>query len=716
MPVFSYHALAQTGMTQEEKNMVKYWYYRNRLQYFMVEGSGVGESQVAGVRNHYNSGILSFGQHSAYLGDYMGVLATEYYLLDQNDQDVNQTLLELYYAMQTYIEQMDKCESEFPWESLNMNDQYDGFFMRNNVPNDFVDLHPELNKNIEENSSHSEGNPGWINCVSGNIDPTDEESTLIEVMSQDEAIFLLRNLALVKKYVPDNVHFYDKDNNLIPYDFKTTAKTIATSIIDFIRFSPYQIANPWEIWRPDGVRVRDSLGGNAKYLSYGFRNTYSFLTESIYGQPDLLDVLFYERIFLKIPYVSWIGSNVTTSHLSSSLAAVGNCWHTRINLGLIHFYISSTQMKLNTVTDRFNWDTFYISLWAVLHDKEINSDYLSMQKIRDQLNAAPCNGPYMISDVDFSAGWACSAKFWHDVITQNEGATDFRGMYNGLDYMLLFNLYRILNPNILPAYNNYHHPYHTGNVTAPENYIAMRSIQSEQLITAEAQSVEFRAGENIELLPGFGTETGVDFTAYIEPVACDENIMLSESSKQYFTRTIIEDTLSLVTLKCSTGFGDTIQFNGIDDDTTGLLGYNWSFPEPAQVITSNMVYNPKVLFPLCNHTYDSCSLIITDTANNTGTLYFSLHKECCDTLELKNQNNLISAFPNPNRGVFNLISKDANVDYSIKVYNLYGQIVYSGSSQNGEAKIVIQGEPVGLYLINLLYNDGRKQTIKVEIN
>ncbi|HRW20735.1 MAG TPA: T9SS type A sorting domain-containing protein, partial [Bacteroidales bacterium] len=86
------------------------------------------------------------------------------------------------------------------------------------------------------------------------------------------------------------------------------------------------------------------------------------------------------------------------------------------------------------------------------------------------------------------------------------------------------------------------------------------------------------------------------------------------------------------------------------------------------------------------------------------------------TLELKNQNNLISAFPNPNRGVFNLISKDANVDYSIKVYNLYGQIVYSGSSQNGEAKIVIQGEPVGLYLINLLYNDGRKQTIKVEIN
>ncbi|HOY39688.1 MAG TPA: hypothetical protein PLP11_08315 [Bacteroidales bacterium] len=33
---------AQTSMTQEEENMVKYWYYRNRLQYFMVQGAGIG--------------------------------------------------------------------------------------------------------------------------------------------------------------------------------------------------------------------------------------------------------------------------------------------------------------------------------------------------------------------------------------------------------------------------------------------------------------------------------------------------------------------------------------------------------------------------------------------------------------------------------------------------------------------------------------------------
>ncbi len=35
---------AQTSMTQEEENMVKYWYYRNRLQYFMVQGAGIGEN------------------------------------------------------------------------------------------------------------------------------------------------------------------------------------------------------------------------------------------------------------------------------------------------------------------------------------------------------------------------------------------------------------------------------------------------------------------------------------------------------------------------------------------------------------------------------------------------------------------------------------------------------------------------------------------------
>jgi len=42
---FSSFSQAQTSMTQEEENMVKYWYYRNRLQYFMVQGAGIGEGQ-----------------------------------------------------------------------------------------------------------------------------------------------------------------------------------------------------------------------------------------------------------------------------------------------------------------------------------------------------------------------------------------------------------------------------------------------------------------------------------------------------------------------------------------------------------------------------------------------------------------------------------------------------------------------------------------------
>ena len=32
-------------------NMIKYWYYRDRLQYFVVQGLNIGESQIACVRN-----------------------------------------------------------------------------------------------------------------------------------------------------------------------------------------------------------------------------------------------------------------------------------------------------------------------------------------------------------------------------------------------------------------------------------------------------------------------------------------------------------------------------------------------------------------------------------------------------------------------------------------------------------------------------------------
>jgi len=81
--------------SQIQTDMIKYWYYRNRLQYFVVPGDKIGESQIVCVRNSlttdpYDVGNkfknVDYGQHGKYTGLYLGTLATEYYLLNNNGQ------------------------------------------------------------------------------------------------------------------------------------------------------------------------------------------------------------------------------------------------------------------------------------------------------------------------------------------------------------------------------------------------------------------------------------------------------------------------------------------------------------------------------------------------------------------------------------------------------------------------------------------------------
>ena len=65
-------------------NLLKYWYYRDRLKHFVIPGNNIGESEVAGTRNNLLYAPwenIDFGQHGCYFGYYLGILATEYQLL-----------------------------------------------------------------------------------------------------------------------------------------------------------------------------------------------------------------------------------------------------------------------------------------------------------------------------------------------------------------------------------------------------------------------------------------------------------------------------------------------------------------------------------------------------------------------------------------------------------------------------------------------------------
>ncbi len=80
--------------SQSSTDLMKYWYYRNRLKYFVIPSEKIGESQIVCTRNRKDGNIaddgryanIDYGQLGEHDGLYIAVLATEYYLLNKNGQ------------------------------------------------------------------------------------------------------------------------------------------------------------------------------------------------------------------------------------------------------------------------------------------------------------------------------------------------------------------------------------------------------------------------------------------------------------------------------------------------------------------------------------------------------------------------------------------------------------------------------------------------------
>lgn len=142
----------QGVFSQINNNIIKYWYYRNRLQYFVVPGEKQGESQIICVRNKIYIDPASndpnpagrknadYGQPGMHTGYYLGTLATEYYLLNKNGQyeDAAKTAHELYMALYAIQEFWDKKAEDY-WldkehNNIRYSEHYNGIRIRGNVP------------------------------------------------------------------------------------------------------------------------------------------------------------------------------------------------------------------------------------------------------------------------------------------------------------------------------------------------------------------------------------------------------------------------------------------------------------------------------------------------------------------------------------------------------------------------------------------------------
>ncbi len=563
LPLKTYSQLNEDHMWGD---ILRYWYYSERLNYFTVPGTNLGEGYMAGIRNQIGNSAwesMNYDQQAEYLGNYIGVLATQYKILSDNQQeygmgyDCNNTLANLYYSLQTYLNQMDNCEGNpnIPCYGGSNSPKPEGFFIRCYMPpvtgfflppwpsggTDLQIVHSqELNFGLnstnlyEGNGSFNglpPGKPGWINYVS----VTDR----CEDMSQDEAIDLLMGLALVAKFIPTGSHpIILNDGSTVSYDIRGTAVAIADAIVKWIN-----INGDWHIYKPDRATLVPN-GSDAEAYAFALATTATKFTGYPIDTYMPSDQTGYD---IEWQTLTREYNNVTSDDaMALTLASMCDCYYDPPGIQTTGYCIK--ELAQNPALE---WDDFYLLLWSALNDKSSN-DYVQdiLQGAINLLNVGPCEGPYFYDASHYAgSGWCTSDRWHHTNYEQNNGESGtFYGNYNGLDYMLLMNLYLIASNSIYKAhYMNYTYrnlsgyypnkflPWSeiNGDAANPINFVSLDQITSNTQfnnylypwgsISPELAHGTFEAANSITLTPGFKVETGAYFHGFInDNISCTD--------------------------------------------------------------------------------------------------------------------------------------------------------------------------------------------------
>ncbi len=575
---------------------------------------------------------MDIDQPRMMMGFYIGMLATEYKLLKDNGQiaSANATLSELNLALDALI-RMDKCEDDIPW--YYSYETMDGFFIREDIP---AVLSPEMeiyfNQEINPNVSsryQALNQPGLPTIIKGNhvrsnrrfedeysvfsLNPTWEQDwqnystgnpTYWEYwkrqkfVSQDELIGMMMGLALVVKCVDDqptknkaidiggkSVSYTLGNNTLTGSEYASIIASATgidgsivftgLSVVDnrLLTLSSVELGKNWMRF-PDNTIISDKSGGNTfafskgivysgRFITSGCENAYPEIYESLSG---------YQKAIWQLA-LNGLESNIVNQSSRNNMAMMSR---------LLAVSGLSDYRTLKHMGDYHKWDVFYLMVRAVLHDGDLrNMNFFNFGRLIDQLETAPCGGPYkfnVTSESDygtvnynvFPVGWATYLKFQTDVESQNGGhnhlglATgyhdDDRGVFSGIDYMLLYNLACLAFPNGFD-YEGQHYsfPYYInlnnriisdaylpiilsgplsnveiGSVASPEELRGISSISTDMIVSNQAMlypnttsfqagvngDVTLKAGESIKLTDGFRVDAGAHFLARIESYSC----------------------------------------------------------------------------------------------------------------------------------------------------------------------------------------------------
>jgi hypothetical protein len=461
--------LQANGISQAQINTWRYWNYRNRLRnefrvYSVDQGGCLPAEMYIKIVNGSTKG--NWGDSTIHLGWYIGVLATEFAMLTNRNYlgygypaDLRNTVRELYCALGA-LERLDQFGEQAMWED---HEYYHsgitgtvgyqwpstpGFFIRDDVASDTA---------------------AKLGYQLGVSDYTASKKTDKE-MSQDQAAHLLMGLALVKHFVPVNVTYNGES-------LRGWAISKARDILSFMARSHtfpsdlnkvgLTVSERWHIEEPVTPKLNHfgmipwfdpfhpvdptkfdlvARGSEAFAFSYGFSLAGTWIMGNSFPVHDV-----YTQFWRSLPLYAGAagtmnyminqltGTSVGLSdnlHMMMALAAIGDSWGHGTTI---------TTLEALSVFENFH---IYPLLNSVLHYGG-GSMTTTEFKVPNMLAAAPYNGP--ASPPEYYNGWGSRNRFIAPRITHDDSGEGqfFRwsAHFNGLDYMLLNNLYYLANPN-----------------------------------------------------------------------------------------------------------------------------------------------------------------------------------------------------------------------------------------------------------------------------
>jgi len=524
----------------EQQRQLKYWYYRERLKTrFMINiGPGHGEGMPSSFRNDHNSpGKMQWGADATIdLAYYIITLATEYDLLSQNGQNTDATLNELFYAVDA-INRLDYyCEA---WWGTSGG--VNGFFMRDDCCFDcWDDIQGTYNSNYFSTFANLNiKSGGQLNGIESEWIESKKNNKPKHAMSIDQVLHIYLALCVVANKVqnispPLGQGFIDGS-----VTYSEAAQEIMKRVIDYIHdksklSTPYQ----WKIFDPVGNEV---LAGPSAYLEAAALSKANKDLCSYYNPKQSLQavdptwgaaVIAFKTITTN-PWVFLTGEGLKFLNCMTFAGPSGNL----NNFGALPF---ATKINL--------WSSHLNQKWPSVHIPLLNQylygtpDYHGNPYYRDLLDEAPCFGPYNYSedceDLHYQAyNWSSTTLLIHPERRGGCGhdenlhdpRLDFAGDYNGLDYMVIYNLFCLTKNEPIKKYffnlydnnmlTNFPTSVNYGSTSDPADIISHNTITASNHISSTGD-VEYRAGKSIDLTTNFTVDAQAQFYAHIDDVEC----------------------------------------------------------------------------------------------------------------------------------------------------------------------------------------------------